>query len=71
MHAQNVGAIFFHGSEISSSTFWSKMATRGQAQVDALFKDFAFIFPGSEAVKSNTNQVLLDHNLKMIEVGKL
>ena len=69
-HAE-CGAIFFHGSEISSSTFQSKMATRGQAQVYALFKDFAFIFPGSEAVKSNTDQVLLDHNLEMIEVGKL
>ena len=47
------------------------MVTRGQAQVDALFKDFAFVFLASEAVKSNTAQVLIDHNVEMFKVGKL
>ena len=47
------------------------MATRGQAQVDALFKDFAFVFPASEAIKNNTAKVLIDQNVEMFEVGKL
>ena len=47
------------------------MATRGQAQVDALFKDFAFVFPVSEAVENNNAKVLIDHNVEMFEVGKL
>ena len=47
------------------------MATRGQAQVDALFKGFAFVFPASEAVENNSVKVLINHNVEMFEVGKL
>ena len=46
--------------------FSAKMVARGQAQVDALFKYFAFMFPASEAVKSNTTQVLLTIMLKCL-----
>ena len=47
------------------------MSTGGQAQVDALFKDFAFVFPASEAVENNSAKVLIDHNVEMFEVGTL
>ena len=47
------------------------MATRSNTQIDALYKDTAFIFPGSEAVSNNSEKVLIDHELEMFEVGKL
>ena len=47
------------------------MVTRGQTQVNSLFKDFAFAFPASDAIETNNNEVLIDHNLEIFEVGKL
>ena len=64
-------AILFGGSEIFYIIILAKMATRGQAQVDASFKDFAFVFPASEAVKNNSAKVLINHNVEMFEVGNL
>ena len=47
------------------------MATRSNTQIDALYKDTAFVFPGLEAVSNNLEKVLIDHDLEMFEVGKL
>ena len=47
------------------------MLTRSNTQIDALYKDTAFIFPFSEAVKNNHDEVLIDHELEMFQVGKL
>ena len=47
------------------------MVTRGQAQVDALFKEFVFVFPGAEAIENNSAKVLIDHNVEMFEMGQV
>ena len=47
------------------------MGTRGQTQVNSLFKDLALVFPASEAIETNNDEVLADYDLEMYEVGKL
>ena len=41
----------------------------GQAHVDLLFKEKACVFPASEAVETNDENILIDHDLEMFEVG--
>ena len=45
------------------------MVTRGKAQVDLLFKEEAFVFLASEAVETNDEDILIDHDLEIFEVG--
>ena len=45
------------------------MAIRGQAQVNSLFKVDAFIFLTSKAVETNDEDMLIDHDLEMFEMG--
>ena len=61
----------FDGSEFSKAFVLPIMVTRGQAQVDGLFKEFAFVFLGAEAIENNSAKVLIDHNVKMFEVGQV
>ena len=47
------GTILFDGSDFFKVFNLAIMATRGQAQVDALFKEFAIVFLGAEAVEND------------------
>ena len=65
------GSILFDGSEFFKAFILAIMATRGQVQVDGLFKEFAFVFLGAEAIENNSAKVLIDHNVEMFEVGQV
>ena len=47
------------------------MSNKSNTQINALYKDLAFVFLASEAVSNNLEKVLIDHDLEMFEVHEL
>ena len=65
------GTLLFDGPDFFKVFNLAIMVTREQAQVDALFKEFAFVFLGAETIENNSAKVLIDHNVEMFEVGQV